>query len=72
MVAFDDDEWLEITVWDEALPRAPVSTDRTGAGFVDGIAGPRTDLRPGHRSRFDRDQVNALFTRKDTPNDTGL
>jgi hypothetical protein len=44
LVAFDDDEWLEITVWDEALPRDPGSTDRAGAGFVDGIAGPRTEI----------------------------
>jgi hypothetical protein len=44
LVAFDDDEWLEITVWDEAPPREPVSTDGARAGFVDGIAGPRTEV----------------------------
>jgi hypothetical protein len=44
LVAFDDEEWLEITVWDEALPREPVSTDGAGAGFVDGIAGPRAEI----------------------------
>jgi hypothetical protein len=44
LVAFDDDEWLEITVWDEALPREPGFTDPVGAGFVDGIAGPRTEI----------------------------
>ena len=44
LVAFDDDEWLEITVWDEALPPEPVSTDGAGAGFVDGIASPRTEI----------------------------
>ena len=44
LVAFNDDEWLEITVWEEALPREPVSTDGAGAGFLDGIAGPGTEI----------------------------
>ena len=44
LVAFDDDEWLEITVWDEVLPREPASSDGAGIAFVDTIAGPRTEI----------------------------
>jgi hypothetical protein len=44
LVALDEDEWLEITVWDEVLPREPASSDGAGIAFVDTIAGPRTEI----------------------------